>query len=325
MFTLEGSGVYIRRLVRCVTIEPVIFICLFGVGLESTTQAAFLYYKACLTRFRDSHICQHIQNKTIGIEDIVQTDTSHWTLYKSIAHDIPSVILVFLYGTVSDHFSRKWAIAIPIIGHILGSTCDLIQSLFMELHVGFVLLSALIKSLFGGNTTLFMAFFSYYGTISSDTNRTLYISIGEGVVSAAFCLALFISGILLDHTSFHFIFATIIILQIISFAYLVLLVKEPPKYSPKEEKGRNTGFLRRGWMSIPHVCDAYLCIFKKRSMNRRCQLLVVLSCVIFITIAAGRTYLIFALHQQSSVILNHKGWNYSLKHVLQYIFLHRGS
>ena len=128
----------------------------------------------------------------------MQSEASHWILYEHLAFELPSLVVSFLYGFLSDHVSRKIALILPIIGQVLCMSNYIIQSVYIDAHIGFLLIGRVISGVFGGWISCCLASFSFISQITSPDNRTVRISIAEGCISFAIALSVFISGMLLN-------------------------------------------------------------------------------------------------------------------------------
>ena len=270
----------LKEIVREITVEPVIF--LFSLAaLQYPAVQALYYHKVCLSWY-STEICNHIQNGSFPVEeDEVQTETSHWFLYDIICFEIPSIFVSSIYGTICDSWSRKLTLVLPILGQILSATNTLVIALVQDSPVGFLLFGRLLSGLFGGWITMFMACSSYLSAFTSEKTRTTRIAIMEGVCSVTMAIAGLLSGIILDNTSFRFVFLLTIGIYVLALNYIVIFIKELEEDKTNRQQSRNVSGTKN-WR-VTKICrmivETMETAVRKRKCNQRKQLLMILLCM----------------------------------------------
>ena len=262
---------------RTVTVEPVLFFFTFALALQGPAVSALVYRKVCLSKY-DVNVCDNLKNSSNhAAEDDVQGGSSHWFLYHNLCFEIPAVLVSFLYGSLSDNVSRRLTLALPAVGQMLSTTNFVVTSVYLESHVGYTLIGQLISGLFGGWITCCLAAFSYLSEVTTVASRTTRTSIAEGVISYSIATSFFLSGIILDHTSFQFVFSISVGLNVLVVVYTYAWVKDPPR-DKQVRKGRLQLAIRtsKHWQRFK---DTFLCVFQKRESGGRARLLLLLSAV----------------------------------------------
>ena len=269
-----------KEILREITVEPIVF--LFSLtALQHPAVQALYYHKVCLSSFSED-ICNHLQNGSFPVEeDKVQRETSHWFLYNIICFEIPSIFVSSKYGTICDSWSRKVTLVLPVVGQILNTANTLIIALIQDSPMGFLLFGRLLSGLFGGWITMFMACSSYLSAFTSEKTRTTRIAIMEGVCSVTTAIAGLLSGIILDNTSFRFVFLLTIGIYVLVLNYIVVFVKELEEDKTNRQQLRNTNGTKNWKVTkICHViAETMKTAVKKRKFNQRKQLLMILLCM----------------------------------------------
>lgn len=259
---------------RKVTIEPVLILFILGGGLSYPAVKALFYRKVCLSHF-NATICDNLHSNSNHVEeDIVQQETSHWFLWENYCYEIPAIIMAFLYGSLSDHFSRRLAIMLPFVGQIITLGNIMLNSIFLNWHVRYMLVGIVFAGFSGGWVTVFLASFSYLGAVTTDEERTKRVLISEGIAGFSGVVPTLVSGLILDNTSYVFVFSLAIGIFTIGIIYIMTYLKEPPNKQVKEKKTRPS--IGR---FVHLFTDAFRAVLRKREMNGRMRLLVAIMIV----------------------------------------------
>ena len=279
-----------RCLVKEMTVEPIIFLFTLA-SLHHPALQALIYQKVCLMNFSDK-ICSDLRNENLTAEeDVVQTEASHWFMYESFCFEIPSIFVALFYGTVSDSWSRKASLLLPVIGQALSVITYIINVHFKDSHVGYILIGRVISGLFGGWITILMAMSSYLSTLTTEKTRTTRIAIMEGICSLTAAIAGFMSGIILDNTSFIFVFSLTLGIYFITIMYTVICVKELEQ--DKQNRKSNQGVTTTKCSQFVDTATASIrCLLKKRRFNRRTHCFIIMACMFTFSIGHQGKYLV---------------------------------
>ena len=288
----EGKAKTCVEKLRMATVEPLLFLYMFAAVLSEPTQQALIYRKICLRHLNDSvndsSICDNLKNESYrDLETAVQSDASHWFLYVALCFEIPSILVAFFYGSLSDHFSRKLTLVVPIIGQSVAISNWIINSMYPDAPMVYILIGPLVSGCFGGWVTLLVGCMSYLSDISSDADRTARIAIAECTISLPIALSFFVSGIYLEKTSFQVVLSTTLILFIISIVYSLLWIREPPNRKVRKATCHN---ICTEVLGPSAVANALKSVFRKRELNRRKQLIVLFASLVIGMISNERKY-----------------------------------
>ncbi len=231
------------------------------------------------------NICNNLMNETLTEEeDIVQTEASHWFMYESFCFEVPSIFVALFYGTISDSWSRKVSLILPVIGQSLSVITYIINVHFKDSHVGYILIGRLVSGLFGGWVTILMAVSSYLSAFTTEKTRTSRIAIMEGICSLTAAIAGLMSGIILDNTSFLFVFSLTLGIYFVTILYTIIFVKELEQ--DKQNRKENQNATTKRCSGLVNTATASLkCLFKKRRFNRRVHCCVIMACMFTFSLA----------------------------------------
>ena len=220
----------------------------------------------------DTHICEILHNETYhDLEDQVQTETSHWFLWQNLCYELPAIMLSFLYGSLSDHYSRKLALVLPSLGQALSMANYVLNSVYMEWHVGYLLVGQLISGLFGSWITCLLGAFSYLSEISTTEKRTVRISVAEGVLSLSIAISFILSGVILENTNYPITFGLCVGIYLCAVLYVILVLRERPR-DPSHQAPPSC----RDALGLHRNKEAFSCVFKHRLHNNRMKVLMIL-------------------------------------------------
>ena len=146
-----------------------------------------------------------------------------------------------------------------------------LNSVYMDWHVGYLLVGQVISGLFGSWITCLLAAFSYLSEVSSAEKRTVRISVAEGILSLSIAISFILSGFILEHTNYQITFSICVGLYLVAILYVAVVLRERPRdYSrPAPSCGDALGLHR--------IKEAFSCVFKHRLHNNRVKVLLILA------------------------------------------------
>ena len=253
---------------------------MFTTFLSMVTFQALIYYKVCREQY-NSTVCSNLDNKTYKTEeDVVQKDTSTWLLYSSLAMGLPSLFTVALFlGPWGDRINRKIPVICPLIGSLLCSICNLMNSIYMEAPLGYLLIGQFINGLLGGFIAALMSMYSYIAHVSTPANRTIKIGILEGMIFLSGTVGTAVSGIILDMTSYVFVFSFLagimLIVLIYTFVWLDSIPADEDVDSNKQNRNRCISLF------VDSLKDMFTCVYQSRR-NENFLILTLSIIIIFI-------------------------------------------
>ena len=246
---------------KSITVEPVMFLYMYMTYTQFLTFQALIYHKICLDNYNES-VCDDLnKNDTLKTQEkFVQEHTSTWILYCNLAFAIPSIFAVILFiGPWGDRVGRKLPLIFPIIGALSYSVSNLINSVYIHAPLGYLLIGNVINGFCGGYIGLLMAVHSYIAHISEPKQKIVRIGILQCMSFLASTFGTATSGIMLDRTSYLFVFGLLIVVMMVTLLYIIVCVDNIKPESQELEGGDQCQSLVLG-----AVKDVSLCVYDNR-------------------------------------------------------------
>ena len=266
------------------------FLYMYLTYTQFLTFQALIYLKICLNNYNSS-LCDILnKNETLKAEDdYVQKHTSTWILYSNLAFALPSVFSVILFlGPWGDRVGRKIPLLFPLIGALLNSVSNVVNSVYIHAPLGYLLIGSFLNGCMGGFIGTLMACHSYITHIVEPENRIVRIGILQGMTFLSSTIGTATSGIMLDRTSFVFVFSVLIVIMCITLIYTLVWVDN---IVPEEQELGTS----RGWFqtlvvdSVKNVC---LCVYENRTSKHFWNLIMLLLITFFAMITIVGKFII---------------------------------
>lgn len=245
---------------KSVTVEPVMFLYMFGVFMQFITLQALIYDKVCLLNFNET-VCSNLNNLTFKAEeDLVQKTTSKWLLYTNLAMGIPSLFSVVLFiGPWGDKAGRKMPIVICLVGAVFATGSAAVNAAYMLAPLPYLLIGGFLNGLCGGYIAALMSMYTYIAQVSTKENKTVKMGLLEAMVFLSGTLGTATSGVMLDNTSYVFVFSLLTGTMVLAVIYTLLWVDN---IVPEVDEDKTTP---ESWCStvIRTVKDVFLCVYHK--------------------------------------------------------------
>ena len=215
-----------------ITVEPVLFLYMLATFSQYAIFQDLVYSKVCLAEY-NSTICDdlHVNSNSTDYKDIldfVQKTCSHWILLSTISTVIPSIFISIYLGSWSDRFGRKWPVAIPPLGGVLGSLVYIIISFEPSAPVLWICFASFLPGMTGGFVSCIMSCMTYVSAVTTDEQRTVRVSRLEAMIFLGGTIGPFISGSMLPYTGHGYAFAFMMLCYMTAFLYAAILVKDVP-------------------------------------------------------------------------------------------------
>ena len=108
-----------------------------------------LVSKVCHKTFNNT-VCSQLGNpKFKSHENSVFGKTAEWNALVNFAGFFPATILMLPLGSMADLVSRRKILLLPAIASLLSSLINLVSSVYITLHEGFLVLASFVISIFG--------------------------------------------------------------------------------------------------------------------------------------------------------------------------------
>ena len=182
--------VYLKLRVRyVVTVEPVVFLFMFGVYLMLFTSEQYFFWwygSNALARNGTSAVNGCISADDLGDSVVdVQKSSSHLLSYVSFPGQVMCIFTSMILGPLSDTLGRKFIFYLVGTGVVLQGLLSLAIVLF-QLDIRLFIISGVLSSFFGGFASILAASFAYAADVSSPgRSRSIRISIIEAMIFTA--------------------------------------------------------------------------------------------------------------------------------------------
>ncbi|XP_046577627.1 proton-coupled folate transporter-like [Haliotis rubra] len=295
-----------------------------GYFLTNPTFQAFVYNKVCIDKYNET-FCDSLRNKTFQEdhkteEDYVQSETSYWILKKNIVERVPACLIVlFVLGSWGDKVDRKLPVIIPSVGATLSYIVYMILSIYPSSKVEYVMIAAVVNGLSGSFTALLMASYSYVTHIADPTNKTARIGIVEAVIFLAGTVGVFISGVMLDNTSFTFVFAFMSGCSFLGLVYAVVRLENLTARTTRPESESVCTY----WF-LGSVKESARCVMKNRQEKRTLflfSLLIIFNMYVMGTVCEGDVLLLYTRRAPLSWSQTTLGYYQGLENLLRSLML----
>ena len=269
---------WVFRIFREITVEPVLFIFMLCTFLKTPVNQQLIFRKTCIQLYNESFCADNLTSEACGKssseENAVQKSSSEWIFYNAVAYSVPSIISSLLLGSWSDKFGRKVAILLPLVGLGIEAISNILNVHFYDAPPKYLLYGNILSGICGGFSTILMAVFSYIADITKDkNNRTLRIGLLESMTFVGGATGELISGVLIERLGFMAPF--IIILSLIAIIIIYVLCVLPESYYPNQQ----TKFF-----SIDTFYGSFKVWARERPQNNRIHLILLLALGFFVPI-----------------------------------------
>ena len=253
------------RTTRIVTVEPLVFLFMFGLFLMIFTQQQYFFWRYGRDTLRrssanyNSTTNNSMSDGCITAEDLgsasvreVQKSASHLLSYVNFPGQLLCIATSMILGPLSDTLGRKFIFYLVGTGVVLQGLLSLAIVIFkLDLH--FFIIGGVLSGLCGGFAATLGACFSYAADISSPgSSRSIRIALVEAMVFMAGLIAEGGAGKVLEQLkcSFWPLIAVYIGSGLLMILYTALFLPEPFSRSERLQRAahhpKGVGRLLRG-------------------------------------------------------------------------------
>ncbi|XP_063957841.1 proton-coupled folate transporter-like [Lytechinus pictus] len=269
------------RYLKAVTVEPVLFLFMFGFFIQGPVLQLLIIQKVCRLS-HDSSVCS---NKTAfaEIENDVESDSTKWILYFNIASMVPGAIMATIFGPLSDKLGRKIIMTLPSIGTTIAAINFILNSFYIDWPVETLLLSGVAMGITGNLGTFFVSVVSYITDITDPSSRMKRLGLLEAMVYIGGTLGLVIGGTMTERLGFAPVFFLYLLLHVTILLYIAIHLKESlPKHERDLKQNGSAGIgakpPNKAVQCCSYVVDSFKramsVIFLKRKGSRRKHLIL---------------------------------------------------
>ena len=145
-------------------------------NITNATSENLTEREACLLRGQNG-------SSVSSNEAAFQEELAMWNNGMLIAAMLPTLFVVFIIGTISDHRGRRLAIVPQIVVQVIACAISTIV-MKLNLNLGILVLTSLLQSFTGASAVVFMACFAYIADINPPEKRLfriVLIEVGQGL------------------------------------------------------------------------------------------------------------------------------------------------
>ena len=246
----------------------------------------------------DQDMCSNGSNRHAN--DDIDSQTTLWILYISVAALVPGLFSMILIGSYSDKGGRKIAIITPQIGAIVRCV-SYFAVIYFDLSLYVLVFAAFIEGLSGGISMSYAAAFSYVTDITSH-NRSLRMTILESCFGIGVVVSQIVLGYLITSLGYCYPFLLLTALLLLDIVVTACLLPETVTRDPDV----------RFW-TFHHFRKAYHLYTRDNGTGRRWKLLLGLAiafCTCAVTLGRYDVLIIYLLDAPfcwSSVLIGYFG------------------
>lgn len=231
----------VQRIFSLISVEPALALYIFTSFIKYPVFQALLYEKSCVARYHDAVLCGN--TSAVHSDIALQKDANQLFLYSSLCLLLPSIPTALLLGSLSDVWSAKIPILIPLLGLIVGDVNYVVQSSFFNFDARWLLLSDIISGFTGGYAALMGMMFSCSMKQTDPAHRSRRMALLEGSIGIGATLGFSLAGLIRESLGFSKTFILLMGLRVICFIYIVAIVNEIKP--DKQQQSLNQSLLSR--------------------------------------------------------------------------------
>jgi len=256
-----------------ITVEPAIFSYFLAIYFLFSVFQPTVFNKVCSV-YLSSHVSPTLNASSCSIIysinssearkaiEFINKETNHWIKITTICNAVPSLLVDCLMGGWSDVFGRKLPMFLPGVGGVLSSTVYLLVVSLESMGVEWLCLASFLSGIFGGVTSVIANCFSYVAALAEKEERTLRVSVVEGMQLVAAMAGPFLSKLIKQQLGTRAVFAASGLCYIVQLLYCFTL-REPTSSEKREKPTMKTLF------SPFHIVNSFKTIFVRRKNNGR--------------------------------------------------------
>lgn len=280
MVSLNPWDLYLAfRNAKIITVEPVIFLYMFGTylyfplyqqyflnrySLDVLQNTSYLYTNEtrCINKSEVNNYS--LNNNTY--DEVVTHNASNLFIYTSLANRILSIAVTMILGPLSDRYGRRLPMMLVAVGATLQGLLGL-AIVHFTLNMYLFILGGAIAGLFGDFASVLMACFSYISDISSGRWRTVRIGLAESMIFMAGLLAEGLGGLWFQKLNCKLASPLLLFIACNVTIVLYTLIFLPESVTSDERRRKNAG-KPKGLKSLLRGASIFCCCIREYSVWR---------------------------------------------------------
>ncbi|KAF5274206.1 hypothetical protein FQA39_LY07310 [Lamprigera yunnana] len=264
---------------KLITVEPTITLVLMAIMTTSVVEQAFFVDKACRVNKKfNANICDNIfakENEKFNKE--VQVVTAEFYQWNNIVGYGGQIALAFFVGAWSDKYGRKIPLMLGLLGKLYCSLMMMVNSLQCTWPVEYIIYTCTLPMVItGGEVAIFGSAFSYLADISTLDGIVLRFTILEACVLGAMSAGIALGGALFRLTNNSYMILFIVQSSLISVAIIYSGLRLHIRTNSEQRPIMEFNNVITDFFDYKHIVLTFKSIFKKRLLNRRLYLLLII-------------------------------------------------
>ena len=262
------------RNARILTVEPVLFLYMFGrtlfipliqqyffnlYALDELKNTSYPYFNKSMCLYK-SDIDTYASSETYKK---VEYHSNVSYMYIAMTSGILSIFSTMIMGPLSDKYGRRLVLILVSVGALIQGLNSLVVVKY-NLSLFLLIPGVAISGIFGDFAAMIMASFSYISDVSSKERRTVRLGLVECTVFLAALLSGGLGGIWFKKVNCNLISPLLAIVgcNLVIIIYTLVLLPASIKLTANERKTRDQkGY--KGFQLLARGCKIFLCMVKE--------------------------------------------------------------
>ncbi|GIY43409.1 proton-coupled folate transporter [Caerostris extrusa] len=275
----------LARVFKKLRLEIVSFFFTFSYVLTRISSTSMIMNKVCLAHFNyPPEVCYNLENYT-EIKVAVERLSTNYQLGHTIIQTAPAALLSCFVGPWSDHYGRKFPVAIAILGMSVDTLGSAVCAYFLDSRVEYYYIPAAFTGCFGGLVTLLAVVYSYASDLTPVAERTMKYAFIEMATGFSQPLGVAAGGWIYNFFGYPSVFLLSTAGLFISFLCVTFLLPETRGLDNKDSLGTKM----KKMFTCETFRESFIATAKERPQKGRKQIVLLIISMCFIIIATNST------------------------------------
>uniref|UniRef100_A0A7M5X3V9 Proton-coupled folate transporter n=2 Tax=Clytia hemisphaerica TaxID=252671 RepID=A0A7M5X3V9_9CNID len=214
--------------------EPLIFFYTVIYTINYTVLPQLVVRKTCHAHAYNETLCSN--EDFLSKNENIKKESTTWWFFLLLGSLLPSVFTVLIWGPITDVIGRRHAMTIVPFINGIRSLIYLINSYYIDAHVGYLLFGSFLSCFYGEFQGVVALCYAYLADVTTDhlDQRTMRMALIEASLFFAGIPAGLLSGYLLESLGFVSVFGLNIGINVCILLYVIFYL--PKDSSFKYEK-----------------------------------------------------------------------------------------